>query len=122
MKKPADEGPVCPGCGYAIFGLRDMRCPECGRTLDVRDFNIDGGAHRGESARYERAVAAGGAVGIIVVLALLAGLVLVIGAFARYRIVPIVFLIAFVGLLMMLGGLATQTGRSLWALFKDRHK
>lgn len=34
------KGPRCPKCGYPIFGLRDMRCPECGRTLDVRDFSI----------------------------------------------------------------------------------
>ncbi len=114
MKKPADTGPVCPGCGYAIFGLREMRCPECGRILDVRDFSIDSAEHRGDSAKYERTAAAGGVMGIILILGLLAGLLTIVNYFMRFHVVPMIFPLAI--------GVAGQTGRSFWALFKDRRK
>jgi hypothetical protein len=50
----SDPSPRCPGCGYPIFGLRDMRCPECGRVLDVRDFNPDFEDNQGRARRLRR--------------------------------------------------------------------
>ncbi len=36
---PSNEGPAfhCPGCGYNITGLYSRRCPECGRTIRMRE-------------------------------------------------------------------------------------
>ena len=50
MAKPTPPGPRCPGCGYDIFGLRDMRCPECGRPLTIGDFSLSDD----DSPRHER--------------------------------------------------------------------
>lgn len=32
-----DDRAVCRGCGYALFGLPDAVCPECGRPFDPGD-------------------------------------------------------------------------------------
>lgn len=32
--KPAG---MCPGCGYHLYGLRDRRCPECGRPFSFEE-------------------------------------------------------------------------------------
>jgi hypothetical protein len=122
MRKAAGGGPVCPGCGYPIFGLREMRCPECGRALDVRDFSIDNAENRGDAAKYERTTAIGGVVGIVVLLALLAGMLFVIQPFLRFRLVPILFPLIIIGLVITLIGVAGQTMRSVWTLLKGRRK
>lgn len=28
----------CPGCGYNLYGLREMRCPECGRAFTFEEI------------------------------------------------------------------------------------
>lgn len=28
----------CPGCGYSLVGLRDLRCPECGKTFTIDEL------------------------------------------------------------------------------------
>ncbi|MBU0640172.1 MAG: hypothetical protein KKB50_15005 [Planctomycetes bacterium] len=28
----------CPDCGYSLIGLRDLRCPECGRTFTIDEL------------------------------------------------------------------------------------
>jgi hypothetical protein len=33
----AQPAPRCIGCGYTLHGLPEARCPECGRTFDLRD-------------------------------------------------------------------------------------
>ncbi|MCA9256243.1 MAG: hypothetical protein KDA33_11435 [Phycisphaerales bacterium] len=41
------DGSRCIDCGYALRGLRDNACPECGRTFDATDestFETDDGA------------------------------------------------------------------------------
>lgn len=30
---------LCPGCGYYLYGLRDQRCPECGRPFTFEEVN-----------------------------------------------------------------------------------
>jgi len=64
----SDLSPRCPGCDYPIFGLRDMRCPECGRVLDVRDFNIDMEDTQGRSRRLRRDGRIGVSVGLVILL------------------------------------------------------
>jgi hypothetical protein len=32
-----DVGPFCQGCNYVLRGLKDNRCPECGRPFDPAD-------------------------------------------------------------------------------------
>lgn len=31
---------ACPGCGYRLFGLREMRCPECGRAFTFGELGL----------------------------------------------------------------------------------
>ena len=116
---PKNAGPKCPGCGYPIFGLRDMRCPECGRVLDVRDFGVDGG-NRGDAQRYEWYSAIGGVAGIVIVAMLLAAVLLLIGYFASYGRIPmlLVILAGFLGVTLL--GLLTHTGQSLASWIKGR--
>lgn len=64
----SDPSPRCPGCGYPIFGLRDMRCPECGRVLDVRDFNPDMHDSDGRQRRLRRDGRIGVSIGLIFLL------------------------------------------------------
>jgi hypothetical protein len=82
------SGPSCPACGYPIFGLRDMRCPECGRALDVRDFAID----RDESSAIQKKLRRDGRIGITAGLILLlipgALVALLAYAFISYNRVP----------------------------------
>lgn len=119
-KKQGPQGPLCPGCDYPIFGVRDMRCPECGRTLDVRDFNPENASHRGESQRYERNAAAGGVIGIVVVGGMLIGVIALVRYFMRYRVIP-GFLLMVIGFLaLLLVGVVLQTGQSMGAWFKGR--
>jgi hypothetical protein len=43
----------CKGCGYWLRGLRDCRCPECGRAFDPKDpstFDQDGEKSRRSGA------------------------------------------------------------------------
>jgi hypothetical protein len=35
-KAPRPVG-LCPGCGYNLFGLREQRCPECGRPFTFEE-------------------------------------------------------------------------------------
>jgi amino acid transporter len=37
---PPEDAPVgmCPGCGYNLYGLRDQRCPECGRPFTFEEI------------------------------------------------------------------------------------
>ena len=30
----------CPGCSYQLYGLRDLRCPECGRTFTLEEIHL----------------------------------------------------------------------------------
>lgn len=62
------SGPRCPGCGYEIFGLRDMVCPECGRKLDVRDFNLDTEDTEGRQKKLRRDARIGVPIGFLAVL------------------------------------------------------
>ena len=119
MPTHADNGPVCPGCGYSIFGLREMRCPECGRALDVRDFNLDGG-QRSESRRYERHALIGGS-GAVALLALILGLLLLVAnASLRRGFVPCLLPLLIVAVAITLVRVLGQTGRSAAWLFKHR--
>jgi hypothetical protein len=27
------NGTLCPGCGYCVIGVFELRCPECGRSF-----------------------------------------------------------------------------------------
>ena len=114
------QGPTCPKCGYPIFGVRDMRCPECGRVLDVRDFDPSGAEHRGEARRYERHAAVGGLIAIVVVLILLAGVVTTVIYFMRFGVVPWILLIVFGALVVLLLGLLGQTGQNILEWFRGR--
>jgi hypothetical protein len=88
-------GPRCPGCGYPIFGLRDMRCPECGRTLDVRDFNIDMDDAEGHQRRLRRDGRIGVGIGLCVLLIPTALFALIAGLFIYERVFPpcVVFMV-----------------------------
>ena len=37
MKMPLVTGAICRGCGYALRGLSEAVCPECGRAFDPDD-------------------------------------------------------------------------------------
>src|SRR5215831_11186551 len=120
MKTTGPRGPLCPRCDYPIFGIRDMRCPECGLALDVRDFNPENAASRGESQRYERNTAAGGLIGIVVVGTMLAGVIGLALYLLRHGFVPGFLLLAISFLALLLVGLLVQTGQSFGAWFKGR--
>lgn len=34
----ADRDVACPGCGYNLCGLLGTTCPECGRELEMQEF------------------------------------------------------------------------------------
>jgi len=107
MRKQPSALPCCPGCGYEIFGIRDMRCPECGRELSVLDFNPDTAARHGESQRYERNAALGGVVGFVFLLAALGAMLLLFAGF---------FKLGFLSLrLMLLIGLGVIGFVAVWA-------
>ncbi|MFN3168175.1 MAG: protein kinase domain-containing protein [Phycisphaeraceae bacterium] len=36
----APPGPVCPNCKYSLVGVREHRCPECGRPFTLRELGI----------------------------------------------------------------------------------
>lgn len=115
-----DRGPRCPGCGYPIFGIRDMRCPECGRTLDVRDFNLDG--VDGSAARYERDSAIGGVIGAgIVLLILTPFLALTIALANSGAVVGGVVIITLVLTFWFLGTVGAA-GRGVVEWFKGKRK
>jgi DNA-directed RNA polymerase subunit RPC12/RpoP len=115
-----DRGPRCPGCGYAIFGIRDMRCPECGRTLDVRDFNPDGVDR--SAARYERDSAIGGVIGAGIVLLILAPFMALTVALASSGAVVGGVLIITIILLFWFLGTASAAGRGVAEWIKGRRK
>jgi hypothetical protein len=37
---PLREGPYCPGCGYCVIGVRERRCPECGRSFTLEELGV----------------------------------------------------------------------------------
>jgi len=39
MRTSAQRHPVCPTCRYDLTGLRDPRCPECGRQFSYEEWN-----------------------------------------------------------------------------------
>jgi hypothetical protein len=82
------SGPGCPGCGYPIFGLRDMVCPECGRRLDVRDFSIDADESKAIQNKLRRDGRIGISVGVILLLIPTVLVVLLTYAFLSYRVMP----------------------------------
>jgi hypothetical protein len=105
--------PACPVCGYDIFGVREMRCPECGRELSITDFNPDYAPRTGDSRRYERDGAVGGLAGVIVLMLLLLPMLWVAGQFARYRVMPGAVMLAIGGLVVWLGIAVVFTGVAL---------
>jgi len=36
----APRGAHCPGCGYCLLGLREHRCPECGRPFRMEELGV----------------------------------------------------------------------------------
>jgi len=47
-----NAGLTCPNCGYSLTGLREHRCPECGRPFDLQtmiDHNAGFGLRRRKS-------------------------------------------------------------------------
>lgn len=118
----SSAGPRCPGCGYPIFGIRDMRCPECGRTLDVRDFNLDEDGNRGDARRYERNSAIGAVVACAVLGMVLLPAVLLAVHSARYGWVSgrLILFIVFVGVWLV--AVVGYAGQSIWAVFSGRRK
>lgn len=105
-----DAGPRCPGCGYSIFGIRDARCPECGRALDVRDFAV--GERGSDARRYTRNTIIGGLVACLLLALLLVPLVFVAVQGARFGVVPLTLLLLIgalaIWLLRALGGVAQE--------------
>ena len=100
---PSDAIRPCPGCGYPIFGLRDMRCPECGRVLDVRDFDLDRSASGAIQRKLRRDGRIGITVGVILLLIPTALVGLLTYACLYYRMAPpcgvvvaLVFLVVWV--------------------------
>ncbi len=120
MARTKPAGPVCPACGYPIFGLREMRCPECGRTLDVRDFSVEGLEQRGDARRYERNSALGGLAALVVLLVVLAPMLLLAGVFAQHGLVSghLVLLIGLVAATLV--GVGASTARAFRGWFKSR--
>jgi len=108
----AGPGPRCPGCGYPIFGLRDMRCPECGRVLDIRDFNPDTGDSEVRMKRLRRDGRIG-ALGATLLLLIPLGLaVLVAGAFLHAGFFPpTLIVLAIIGFAVWLGRVVIWAGR-----------
>lgn len=113
-----DRGPRCPGCGYAIFGIRDMRCPECGRRLDVRDFNPDG--LDSGAAKYERDSAIGGVIGAGIVLVILAPFLALTIALANSGAVVGGVVIITLVLTFWFLGTAGAAGRGVAEWFKGK--
>lgn len=37
---PLREGPYCPRCGYCVIGVREHRCPECGRPFTLSELGV----------------------------------------------------------------------------------
>ena len=84
-----DQGPRCPGCGYPIFGLRDMRCPECGRTLDVRDFALGDEGAEERRTKVTRDGLIGGLIASFFFLIFVALAWLFTGAALRRNVMPL---------------------------------
>ncbi len=40
---PMDMRGRCPACGYHLYGLRDLRCPECGRPFTLEEIHLTAG-------------------------------------------------------------------------------
>lgn len=85
---PAPAGPQCPDCGYSIFGVRDMRCPECGRTLVHADFNFDLEDSRARQKKLRRDGQIGLTAGFIMLLIPLGLAGLLAYAFLQYNVLP----------------------------------
>lgn len=32
--------PVCPECGYVLYGVKEHRCPDCGRPFALTELNV----------------------------------------------------------------------------------
>lgn len=113
-----ETGPRCPGCGYPIFGLRDMKCPECGRTLDVRDFALGQGDEEHRRTKLSRDSLIGTSVGAVVLLVILGGVLALTGVFAvQAHVIPLpcVLTLVFVGIVLFwMIRTAGQDARDLW--------
>src|ERR1043165_2120101 len=110
--KNPEKGPRCPGCGYPIFGLKDMRCPECGRTLDVRDFTIPDE----EGAAYRRGLKRSGIIGGLI--AIVAVLIFTLAIFALNAVTMSNGFILRSGVVMLVFCLMTLFG-VIWSVQKD---
>lgn len=33
--------PLCPQCGYVLYGVKDFRCPDCGRPFAMAELNVN---------------------------------------------------------------------------------
>lgn len=73
-----------------------MRCPECGRALDVRDFNFDLEDSRAHQKKLRRDGRIGVTAGLVMLLIPL-GLMGLLGyAFLQYNVLPRGLLLVFV--------------------------
>ncbi len=122
MKRPNTDGPACPRCGYVIFGLRDMRCPECGRALDVRDFNISGASTPRDRRRYERTGAISGVVLSVILLAAIVPLGMLCCSMFGNGYLPIRLVMLIVVLIVCLCGVLDQAVRDGASYVKGSRK
>lgn len=122
--KNPEKGPRCPGCGYPVFGLKKMICPECGRQLDVRDFSFDE-TDLGYRAKLTRDSLIGTLIGGVIVFIIFVGVLALTGVFAvRAHVIPI----SCIGLVLFFGIIAFCVLRTAgqdareWRKFRKKRK
>jgi hypothetical protein len=124
MADPRPFRAACPDCGYDIMGVRNMRCPECGRELSVLDFNPDTQPRTHEIRRYERNDLMAGSMGVVVLLLFFTPVALLVLSFARFGLIPLFPVLIGAVLLIWIVAMIGVTGRSLfsWATGKRRKR
>lgn len=120
LEHVTDHGPRCPGCGYPIFGLRDMRCPECGRVLDVRDFAPDMEDTEGRSRRLRRDGLIGGGIGVMILLIPTALFALIAALFLYHNLFPPCVIFMVVVMLIWVWRILAWMGREAMPTKKRR--